>query len=696
MQNLKTLKPFFVGFLLGILVLGSGAALFAKSYVDGAKTDYSDEVTKLSTVAEEAKEPLLQKDYVITGLILSDKFNEFLEEGVQEGLWTEDFLIQFGGDYSIPILLKNYADVIGAIATTDKAKAVAKTISKVADVVTKIKLQLELVGPKLQGLIETLKDPDLKDEALAKIKEILFNVLQNAGVTALIANVLNKLGVFKFKVKDTINSFKRVLSKVKVSLSKLKGLIAQLKDPELKARALAQIKEMVFNLLHNMGITAMIANLLNKLEVFKFKVRDSIGSFKRVIANVKSLIAKLKDPALKDKVLAQVKAKLFTVLQNAGITAMIANVLNKIDVLKFKVKDTLESFKQVISALKDPALKAKVVAKVKALINAKLASLGIKAKLDQIIAKINTLINTLINKVKNFDLAELKANLTAQVKALLSGKLGDVKAIITQKINDIVAAIKAKLNPAALEAMLMAFIASNSDVIKAKVSQVLAANQDKIKEAIINAIAANIDLSAIQIAIDNINNIIDRLQKLEEQMPEIKGQIEAIIDSFNNLISILNNIDVNGIESTIDAVVEQIDAIFAQIDAIAGVLGDASSVIGAIMSQEDTDKDDWNFIPALKAYDNSLKIVNLPKSLYTKLNVLEPVLNVLTLDIDYTFTPDDGNIINGNKAKLVINHVNVGKESSTNSRDVIGAPIEFGGVIADTVNGFLPVLNNNI
>ncbi len=811
MLNLKTFKPFFVGFLLGVLVLGSGAGLFAKSYVDGAKTDYSDEADKLSTLVDEAKDPLLQKDYVITGLILSDKFNEFLEEGVQEGLWTEEFLIQFGGDYSIPILLKNYADVIFAVASTDKAKAAAKTISKVADALTKVKLQLQLVGPKLVDLIEKLKDPDLKADALAQIKETVFTILQNAGITAAIANILNKLGVFKFKVQDTLGSFKRVIAKVKDSLaefkelfaqlkdpalkekalaqikekvftilqnmgitaavanilnkleifkfkindtlasfkraaatvqdtlSELKGLVAQLKDPALKEKALAQIKSIVFNTLHNMGITAAIANLLNNLEVFKFKVRDTLHSFNRVIENIKELVTKLKDPALKDEVLAQIKDKAFTILQNAGITAAIANLLNKLDVFKFKVQDTLESFKNVISALKDPALKAELVSKLKSLINSKLASLGIQAKIDEVMnqikeliakvknfdiegiktqitaivkdlinnklaslgiqAKIDEIMNQLdelVAKIKNFDLGALKANIIASVEAILGGKLSEVQAAIQAKIDEIISTIKDKLNPSAIEAMIMAFVASHSDELAAKISQFITANQDQIKDAIINSIASHIDLSAIQVAIENINNIIERLQHLEEQMPEIKDQIEAIIDSFNNLIDILNSIDVNGIEESINAIVDQLDMIFDQIDQIAAVVGNASAVIGAIMSQEDVEKDDWDFIPALKAYDDSLKAINLPKDLYTKLNVMEPVLNVLTLDIDYTYTEDDGNMMNGNSAELVIKHVNVGKESSTNSRDVIDGSITFGGVLAGTINGFLPVLNDNI
>ncbi len=988
MLNLKTLKPFFVGFLLGVLVLGSGAGLFAKSLVDGAKTDYSDEATKLNNLASEAKDPLLQKDYVITGLILSDKFNEFLEEGVQEGLWTEDFLIQFGGDYSIPILLKNYSDIIVSLASTDKAKAVAKTVSKVADVVTKVKLQLELVGPKIVDLVQKLKDPNLKEDAIAQIKETVFTILQNAGVTGMIANILNKLHVFKFKVKDSLSSFERVIAKVKETVGQLKELIGQLKDPALKDKALAQIKEIVFNILQNMGITGFVANLLNKLEIFKFKVRDSLSSFERVIAKVKEtivklkdpelkdkvlaqikesvfnvlqsmgitakvanllnnlhlfkfkvrdslssfkhviakvketvgqlkesigqlkdpalkakaiaqikeivfnilqnmgitakiadflnklevfkfkvrdslnsfehvfekikesitklkdpalkdevlaqikanlftvlhnlgitakiadflnklevfkfkvrdslnsfehvfekikeLIAKLKDPALKDEVLAQIKANLFTVLQNAGITAFIANILNQIGVLKFKVQDTLESFKQVISALKDPALKAKVISEIKELINDKLASLGIQAKIDQIINQVKELINDiknvdidgikthivtivkglviaklaslgiqekidqiisqlkelisnildfdvdaikaqiiaiakelindklaslgiqekidqiisqvkeLINKITNFDIEGLKADIIASIQAILAGKVSDVQALIDAKIDELIAAIKDKLNPSAIEAMLVAFIASHSDAISAKISQFITENQDAIRDAIMNVIMEHIDLGAIQVAIDNINNIIDRLEKLEEQMPEIKAQIEEIIDSFNNLIDILNSIDINGIEDTINSVVDQVDAIFDQIDEIASVLGNASAVINAIVSQEDVEKDDWDFIPALKTYDDSLNAVNLPKSLYTKLNVLEPIINVLTLDIDYTYTPDDGIMVNGNSAVLTINHVNVGKESSTNLRDVIDAPIEFGGVIAGTLSGFLPILNDNI
>ncbi len=469
--GMNTLKPFFVGFLLGILVLATGAGLFAKTMYDNTLDNYGDETTGVVSLLEEAKDPVFQKDYIITGLILSDDFNAFLEEGVETGLWTEDFLIQFAADYSLPILLGHYADLIGAIASTDQAKEIAQIVSKLMDILVKVKLQLQVMGPEIQDLIEMLHDPATKDKAIAQIKE-----------------------------------------------------------------------------------------------------------------------------------------KVLTILENAGALDVFANIINKLDVVKFKVKGTVESFERLFKELKDPELRAEFTAKLKSFIQAKIESLGLTDKV-----------------------ADIKANIAANLEG--------VKAGVIDSVDGLVDGLSDKK-----DAIIAAIASGKADII---------AQIEIAIDTIINSIVDSIDISGIK-------------GKLAEAIIAHKGDIVAAIKDV-----VLSNVNVDAINKIIDGITD-------------------------ITKVEDVENDNWMFIPALKAYDDSMNLFDLPSDVYKQLNLLEPVINVLTLDIVYTYTPDDGNILNGNKANMDITAINVGKEGDSKTTNVLKTPVNLGGIIADTVNGFLPVLNNNI
>ncbi len=666
--SMNTLKPFFVGFLLGILVIAGGLGIFAKTVYDDTVTNYGDEATTLVSMLEEAKDPALQKDYIITGLILSDDFNEFLEEGVETGVWTEDFLIQFAGDYSLPILIGHYADLIGAIASTDQAKEIAEIVSKIMDMVVKIKLQLKVVGPQIQSLIQMLKDPELKDKALEMIKEKVLTVLENAGVLDVLANIINKVDVIKFKVKGTVDSFMRLLD--------------TLKDTDIRAELITKVKALVSDKIAELGLTEKLANLKSgiistieevlgtKISQLKPLIIEKLAEVTgKTVAQVKSILAdKLAEAkgsiiglilGLKDDVLAQLLVALSGVKEE--LVAKIAGLSTKV---KAEILARLASVKAEL-LLKLAGVKDEVIAKIVATVKAKIANLDLEGNIEDLKAMILVYLTTAISTLTD----EAKAKLELIIQDLLS-----------------------TLDLDAIKAAIISEVLSHKDEI---VSEILS-HKDEIIEALVNYIAANINLDAINIAINNIEAIIDRLHDLEEQMPEIKDQIEAIIANFNNLIDILNNIDFDDINATIEAIIEQIDEIFATIDEIAGVLGDASAVISVIVNTEDVEGDNWMFIPALKAYDDSLKLINLPTSVYKKLNLLEPIINILTLDIVYTYTPDDGNLLNGNTSTLDITAVNVGKEGNDKTVNAISSPINLGGVVADTVSGFLPIISNNI
>ncbi len=550
----KTLQTFFVGFLLGILVLGTTAGVFAKTYIDKTKNNYVDEGTKIVNLVSDAKDPLLQKDYVITGLILSDEFNEFLEEGIQKGLWTEDFLAEFALDYSLPILLKNYSDVLSLVANTDQAKELSKTLSKIAELITKVKVQWQIYGPKIIDLVHKLKDPNLKTEALAALKETIWNFLADSGLLDVIANIANKLEIVSFKVKGTISSVKRFVNDV----------LEQLKDPNLKAKILAQVKTVLSQKLTELGLTDKIDAIYSKIE----------------------------------------------------------NVINLLSDIKTG-----------------------------------------KISQEQIIEFLTTKFASQIATVK------------AEVIATLQQKLAEIKDSIN-------------LDEIKME-------------IKAEVVDYVVDHQSEIAAGILNALGNSLSINQddVQTITAKIDKIIENLQKLHESMPEIKNEINKIINALEKIKQIISQIESIDFTEIIKQVTDQIQVIKNQINQIIEKIGDAEVVINAIigeLTQEDIEKDDWDFIVALKNWDKNLKVYDIPDKVYTKLNILEPVINILTLEIDYNYTPDDGNVFNGNSSHLEVNSVKVGIENKTETIELLKKPEIFDGIVASTIKGVLPVFADNI
>lgn len=550
----KTLQTFFVGFLLGILVLGTTAGVFAKTYIDKTKNNYVDEGTKIVNLVSDAKDPLLQKDYVITGLILSDEFNEFLEEGIQKGLWTEDFLAEFALDYSLPILLKNYSDVLSLVANTDQAKELSKTLSKIAEIITKAKVQWQIYGPKIIDLVHKLKDPNLKTEALAALKEAIWNFLADSGLLEVIANIANKLEIVSFKVKGTISSVKRFVN-------------------------------------------------------------------------------------------------------------------------------------EILEKLKDPNLKAKILVQVKAVLSQKLTELGLADKIDAIYSKVENIINLLSDiktgKISQKQIIEfLTTKFASQIEA--------AKAKAVMAVQEKLAEIKESIN---LDEIKME--------IKAEVVDYVVDHQSEIVAGILNALGNSLSINQddVQAITAKIDKIIENLQKLYESMPEIKNEINKIIKALEKIKQIIGQIESIDFTEVIKQITDQVQEIKNQINQIIEKVGDAEVVINAIISeltQEDIEKDDWDFIVALKNWDKNLKIYDIPDKIYTKLNILEPVINILTLEIDYNYTPDDGNVFNGNSSHLEINSVEVGVENKTQTIELLKNPEIFDGIVATTIKGVLPVFTDNI
>ncbi len=504
----KDLKTFFVGFLLGILVLGSGAGIFAQTFISNTKDNYSDEGSKVLALLNSSKEPALQKDYIITGLTLSDEFNEYLEEGVKKGIWTEEFLVQFASDYSIPILLKNYADVLNIVAQTDQAKELSEIINQLMGLIVKLKVQWQIYGPEIMNLINQLQNPNLKETALKKIKELIWNYLLDTGVLDIISTIANKLDIVKFKVHGTISSVKRFI-------------------------------------------------------------------------------------------------------------------------------------KQVSSMINDPELKAAVIAKIKTLLLEKAEQLGLKAK---------------------------------------------VVDVLEQKIID----LKNSIN---LDKISLEIISGLKKYLEDHKSELIAGIVNTIKDSITISVA---DIQAIK---DKIDQIISNLNELYEKMPEIKGEIAKIIQSFEKIKDVVSQINDVDFEQIVQSITSQIEIIKTQINLIITKLGTAEVVIKAIINelvQVDVEKDNWDFIVALKNWDSKFKLYDIPDSMYAKLNVYEPVINILTLDINYQFVADDGNIFNGDSSHLEIKQVTVGIENKTKKIDLLSEIKKFDGLVAKTINGILPVFTDNI
>ncbi len=256
MMNFFKGSPFISGIIAGILGLVLIVALSVGSFVYFAKEDYGDELTNINTLLKETKDPVIQKDYIITGLIMSEEFMDYLDQGVEKGWWTEEFLVQFLIDYSIPIFNQHYQNLIGVLGQTDKATDLKVKLTNVLD---KVKV--------LKAKFDTLDTNRIKN-AVNKVTDLINQAKYiSPSIKEKVNGAKNKLALFtsdQFQAELKADIRKNIEASFDGTAQELEKFIE-----EIKADAIDQINQIVQDLLNDIQdqISDVINNILTNLDV---------------------------------------------------------------------------------------------------------------------------------------------------------------------------------------------------------------------------------------------------------------------------------------------------------------------------------------------------------------------------------------------------------------------------------------------
>lgn len=221
----KTVKVAIISVMSTLLVvfiiLGVFTPIIVSDIKYQARLNFGDDKKNITATINEMREPVFQTNYIITGLILSPDFQEFLDKGVVMGWWTKDYLEQFLFDESLPILFNNYRALMLAILTSDGATQLVDKLttvqSTVQRVIANIRMQLynltqsqkvKSVKQMIQILKEDINTLQLKFNAIEntlnnfdyqQISKLLVNVKQlintveTVGIDGIVGDILENV-----------------------------------------------------------------------------------------------------------------------------------------------------------------------------------------------------------------------------------------------------------------------------------------------------------------------------------------------------------------------------------------------------------------------------------------------------------------------------------------------------------------------
>ncbi len=281
-MNKKLILVAVASVISTLIVVAIVAAIALPRVIEQAKvaavTNFDDEYQEIAYILDESKEPVIQPNYLITGLIMSPDFQEYLDQGVQKGWWTEEFLEQFLIDEALPIFFTNYHVLFSAIIGSD---GVQETLDKLG--IAKGKIQA--LGFTIQAKIGTVRGL-LNSPTVNAIRGLDFNKI-NSDINALIAainsidteainDIINQLKAIDFdKIIATIEEIQEIdfdsiadaIKKIQeIDVEQLKAIIEQIKaiDFEQIKQLISDIKDLV-DKIENGGFDGIIQDILENI-----------------------------------------------------------------------------------------------------------------------------------------------------------------------------------------------------------------------------------------------------------------------------------------------------------------------------------------------------------------------------------------------------------------------------------------------
>ncbi len=269
----KTITTVIISVICTLLVVAGVAAVALPKVIDQAKaaavTNFDDEYQEIAYILDESFEPVIQPNYMITGLIMSPDFQEYLDQGVQNGWWTEEFLEQFLIDEALPIFFTNYHVLFSVLLGSDPVQDAGQ--------------KLTIIRSKVQSIILAIKEK--------------IGVLSGLLNSPTVANLKAAIGTLEAN-KETILGLIATLQSLDVDhindvVSQLKGGLAELQDviDTLKAIDFSNVKETLTNVEDNLGsVVATLEDVIAKIQALDTdSIEQTIATLKDVVAQLQAI-----------------------------------------------------------------------------------------------------------------------------------------------------------------------------------------------------------------------------------------------------------------------------------------------------------------------------------------------------------------------------------------------------------------------
>lgn len=296
----QTLKVVLISVICTLLSVAAIGVIAAPKVVEKIKTaavvNYEDEYSELAYILDESKGAVIQPNYIITGLIMSPDFQEYLDEGVQNGWWTEEFLEQFLIDEALPIFFTNYHVLFSVILGSEPVQGAGEKV-------TLIKAKVEQILYAIKGQVGRLSNI-LNSGAISDIKSLVATLQANKDKIAGVISTLQGLDI------DNINS---IISQLQSSLGQLEEVISAVKNLDIES-----LTSSVENLVE--GLTSVITAIQN---LDTESLEDVIATLKDIKATVDGL-----DKEQLAETIEKVKAIVETI-QNTDFSELI-ELVNKV------------------------------------------------------------------------------------------------------------------------------------------------------------------------------------------------------------------------------------------------------------------------------------------------------------------------------------------------------------------------------
>ncbi len=225
---MKTWQSILLGFIIGGVLFAALIISIGFNIVNKIEDNYSDEYTTAKNLVTEASPAVIQPNYLLAGLTLSPKFQDFLELEMENGVWNTEYVLQVLADDVIPIYDENLIPIIALSAT--------KHIDEIENATVKVKgakSKLDSLIANIKFKISVIKEKDIKSK-----------------LGSLIANIKSKVSVIKGKVSDILNDVNSlnipgIKNEINNIVREVKSLIETIKgttSDEVKDKIISAIK----------------------------------------------------------------------------------------------------------------------------------------------------------------------------------------------------------------------------------------------------------------------------------------------------------------------------------------------------------------------------------------------------------------------------------------------------------------------